>query len=96
MTRDRKHAVLSLIIGLLTLAWVGSAMGGMPGMFGQWPGFHASEKGFPGWSEYDQDTGSVDTLSVTQELEQEQGYGSYQGFEGAQQGQYPGGRPNGK
>jgi hypothetical protein len=95
MTRNRKKLLLGLMIGLMTLSWVGAVSGGMPGMFGQWPGFHASEKGFPGWSEYEQETGP-DTLSVTRELEQQHGYGSHHGFEGAQQGNYPGGRPNGR
>ena len=94
MTRKLNKLLQGLAIGLLALSWVGAVIGGMPGMFGQWPGFHASEKGFPGWSEYDHETGT-DALTVTRELERERGSGSYQGFEGALQGNYPGGRPNG-
>jgi hypothetical protein len=89
------RTVLAATVGLVTLLWVGVVNGGMPGVFGQWPGFEASEKGFPGWSEYDQDK-AADLLGVTRAFEQEHGYGSYQGFEGAQEGQYPGGRPNGR
>lgn len=94
MARKVKKLLLGLMVGLVTLLWVGAVSGGIPGMFGQWPGFHAAEKGFPGWSEHEQETGP-DPLSVTRELEQDRGYGSYQGFEGTQQGNYPGGRPNG-
>jgi hypothetical protein len=95
MARNHKRLLLAATIGVLAMSWVGAVSGGMPGMFGQWPGFHASDKGYPGWSEYEQDRG-VDTLSVTGELDREPGFGSYQGFEGAQQGQYPGGRPSGR
>jgi hypothetical protein len=95
MRRVGNKTLLSFILALLTLTWVSAVAAGMPGMFSQWPGFHASEKAYPGWSEYDQDR-TLDTLSVTQEQAQEQGYGSYQGFQGAKEGSYPGGRPNGK
>ena len=91
--RNANKLLLGAVISLLALLWAARVSAGMPGMFGQWPGFEAAEKGFPGWSEYDQTRGT-DKLSVTRELEQERGHGSYQGFEGAQQGQYPGGRPH--
>jgi hypothetical protein len=98
MTRVAKKLLLSLIIGLLTLSWV-SAVSSGPGS-GQFPGFHASEKGFPGWCKNDQHTNQNDLLGVTlvleQEQEQEQGYGSEPGFLGAKVGSFPGHRPNGR
>lgn len=93
--RNLKHVLLALFIGLLTLSWVGSVSGMHPG----WVGFHANLKGFPGSTQNDQHVKPADDgldLRATTVEQGEPGYLPGKGFEGAQQGNYPGHRPNGK
>lgn len=91
-----KQCLLTLLVVLLTLSWVGSVSGMPPG----WSGFQAYLKGFPPG---DQDTHiiqgqqngklSLDSVQVLTTSEEAVNYAPYEGFKGAQQGSYPGGRP---
>ena len=92
--RNLKQVLFTIIIALLTLSWVGS-VNGMPG----WAGFQAYTKGFPGPTQSDTHVKPSDDgldLRATTVEQGQQGFMPYDGFEGAQQGNYPGGRPNGK
>ena len=96
----RKQILLALLIGLLTLLWVGTATG-FPGLMGQWPGFHAAEKGFPGWSANDQHVKPVDATDMLRETTLDEGQPPYApfdygGFGGTHNGNFPGGRPKGQ
>ena len=94
------QVLFTLLIGVLSLAWVGSVTG-MPGMTGMWQGFHADEKGFPGWNPNDQQripgqqNGKLSDEGVELRTLTDEGapYAPYDGFNGAQQGNFPGGRP---
>ena len=91
-----KQALLTSLVALLAMSWVGSVSSMGPG----WTGFHANLKGFPGG---DQDTHiikgpqngvqSVDTLQVLTVSDDAASYAPYKGFSGAKEGNYPGGRP---
>ncbi len=95
-----KHVLLTLLVGLLTISWVGS-VSGMPGVAGMWQGFHAAEKGFPGWNPNDQhripgqQNGklSEETAELRTITDDGASFAPNGGFNGAQKGNYPGGRP---
>lgn len=91
MTRKVKKLLLELAIGLLALSWVGAVSGG--GTHGQYPGFHADEKGYPGWCSEDRhDKPMVDTDVITIELRAvDDSNGNFHGA--GPIGEYPGERP---
>lgn len=90
--RRSKKGMFTFMVGLLTVVWVGSVSGG-PGMFGLWSGFHADEKGYPGWCPNDQHRKPTDQLEVIT-IESRVVDDSNGNFHGAGPiGEYPGGRP---
>lgn len=90
MSRKVNGLMLTLMIGFLTLSG-GVAMSG--GMTGQFPGFHANEKGYPGWCPNDQHVKPMDEAEVIT-IELSTVDDSNGNFHGAGPiGEYPGGRP---
>lgn len=95
-----KQGLLTLLVAMMTLAWVGSASG-FPGVMGQWQGFQADEKGFPGWCPNDQhripgqqngkSNETVELYSTTiPQLADHPGYPGGPRGEGGRGGQHPG------
>ena len=92
-----KNSLLTFVILFSTLFGVGSVSGMNPG----WVGFHADAKGFPGWTDKDQDnqvTEDMEFLGITLDAEQQRNFSphDYQGFGGAINGKFTETRPRGK